>query len=805
MKRGGPAPETVFRIRIGIAAAAFAAVFIFLGIHLFAMQGRYSDYYKRKVADQMTTERTVSARRGSIYSSGGELLATDITKYRVFIEPQAVINGQEKAHERLEAAAQAVKVADGALRALKQNKKSGVSDIEKAEKALADAEKELTEAASSPLLDAAEIISRGLSEITGVEYETVLEMTGRVGSMDATVLKAADRETADRVAAFRSENGFGGMIHLGTVAERNYVYGGLASHLLGFTGTEGNGLYGLELYYNEELSGSDGRYVTELDSLGKEIGYDYGSFIPAEDGCSLHTTIDIKVQSILEEQLKKTYYETGSLEGACGIVMNVRTGAVLAMATYPDFDCNDAWTLDSEYAAKLADSGLAEDLPQYGSLRAELLEKMWSNMAVSYTYIPGSTFKVITSAIALDSSSVRLSDRFTCTGSIVVEDRRVHCSNIYGHGNLTFAEGLQQSCNPWFIQLGVKIGGSTFYDYFENFGYLRKSGIDLPGEGGTLFWSRDEFTKINLAMCAFGQNFKVSPIRHLTSLVSIANGGYLIKPYIVDYITDSDGNVVSSHTPETVKQVISGSVSRTVAGILADGVAGNGGSRNAYVAGYRVAAKTGTSEKVGEADEEMKICSCMAFAPSDDPEIAMIIIVDAPTKGVIYGSTVAAPYVSAALSEILPSLGVEPVYTAAESAKLTVEVGNYTGRVSYDAVEAIEKLGVKSRTVGVGTMVTAQVPAAGTKLQKDSGTVVLYVGDNAPENNIVIPNVAGISAAAARQQLISAGLNIRINGTTNYETGSGAVVFSQSPTAGTLATAGDVVEVTFRYMAVADD
>ena len=306
-------------------------------------------------------------------------------------------------------------------------------------------------------------------------------------------------------------------------------------------------------------------------------------------------------------------------------------------------------------------------------------------------------------------------------------------------------------------------------------------------------------------MCAFGQNFKVSPIRHLTSLVSIANGGYLIKPYIVDYITDSDGNVVSSHTPETVKQVISGSVSRTVAGILADGVAGNGGSRNAYVAGYRVAAKTGTSEKVGEADEEMKICSCMAFAPSDDPEIAMIIIVDAPTKGVIYGSTVAAPYVSAALSEILPSLGVEPVYTAAESAKLTVEVGNYTGRVSYDAVEAIEKLGVKSRTVGVGTMVTAQVPAAGTKLQKDSGTVVLYVGDNAPENNIVIPNVAGISAAAARQQLISAGLNIRINGTTNYETGSGAVVFSQSPAAGTLATAGDVVEVTFRYMAVADD
>ena len=386
----------------------------------------------------------------------------------------------------------------------------------------------------------------------------------------------------------------------------------------------------------------------------------------------------------------------------------------------------------------------------------------------------------------------------------MTEDRLVHCSVLTGHGLLNFAQGLQQSCNPWFIHAGQAIGTAVFYDHFKDFGYLDKTGIDLPGEGATQFWARNEFTKINLSMCAFGQNFKISPIRHLSSLAAIANGGYTVNPYVVEKITDAEGNVVWRHTPTDTRQAVSASAASTVANILAEGVAGNGGSRNAYVAGYRVAAKTGTSEKIGD-NEEDRICSCMAFAPVDDPEIIMILMVDTPTKGVIFGSTIAAPYVSATLAEILPELGIEPVYTEAEAAKLSVTVLDWVGSVSFGARNAVEALGLTCETVGVGTVVTAQFPEAGSTLSKKDGRVVLYLGDEKPKNDIRVPDLVGMPAATARQQLISLGLNVNISGATNYETGQGAVVYEQSPAPGSFATRGDIVNLTFRYLNVADD
>jgi stage V sporulation protein D (sporulation-specific penicillin-binding protein) len=746
------------KVHIIIVLAVLVGVTVFLAARILSLQTVNFEYYRRKVLDQLTYETALEAERGRIYDSRGEVLATNVTTYRIFISPQDII----------------------------QNMREGGNE-------------------GDPLLmKLDETISRGLSEICGVDYGKILEMTGRKGSMDATVLSEADKETADRVRAFISENRLGTMVYVRPKSTRYYIYGDLAANVIGFTGTDGYGLYGLEYSYEKYLAGTDGKYIAARDSYGNALPYEYESRIEAEDGYDLHTTLDIKIQSILEEQLEKAYRESGSQAGACGIVMNVKTGAVYAMGTYPDFDNNNAWTLNPVYAEQLASSGLNTGGSDYADLAYSLLLKQWSNKAVSDTYIPGSTFKIITTAIGLETASVYTAERFTCTGRIRVADYTIHCHNHSGHGTLSFAEGLQQSCNPVFITVGLRIGTAAFYRYFNNFGYLDKSGIDLPGEGTTLFWDENDFKEIDLATCAFGQNFKISPIRHLTSIAAVANGGRLVTPYIVSSITDSEGRVIWEHDTAEIRQVISADVCRTIAEILREGVAGSGGSRNAYVAGYRVAAKTGTSEKIGD-NENMKIGSCVAFAPADDPEVAMIIMVDEPTKGSLFGSVVAAPYVSATLSRILPYLGIEPVYTAAEAAKLEKTVGDYRGSVLYTAKAAIEKLGFKCESVGVGTVVTAQVPAAGTTLATDTGKIILYVGDAAPEYSLRVPDVTGMSATAAASVLVNAGFNVQITGATNYTSASGAVVYSQEPAAGSLATKGEPVSVNLRYLNVSDD
>ncbi|MBO7375474.1 MAG: PASTA domain-containing protein, partial [Clostridia bacterium] len=688
-------PGKAFGFKVLITMLLLTAGFVFLVIKLFEIQITDFKVYRQKVVDQLTYEGTIPSERGLIYSADGELLAANTVRYRIFIDPTAI---QEEM----------AKIADG-------------------EESRVVCERPIDEE-----------IADGLSVITGVSAEKILEMSRKLGRLDETVLRSADSELAGKVREYVSEHRFERLIYLEGTSERYYIYGDFASHLLGFTGRDGYGLYGLEYYYNEELTGTDGRFIAATDAGGRVLPYEYETRIPAENGNNLYTTINRRVQTALAKQVKKAYEDSEAQEGACGIVMNVKTGAVLGMATYPDFDCNNYSALGPVLQKKLADSGYEEGTEGYELLRNSLMLSSWSNMAVSYSYIPGSTFKPVTAAIALETDSVKLTDTFYCSGQIVTEDRLVHCSVLTGHGLLNFAQGLQQSCNPWFIHAGQAIGTAVFYDHFKDFGYLDKTGIDLPGEGATQFWARNEFTKINLSMCAFGQNFKISPIRHLSSLAAIANGGYTVNPYVVEKITDAEGNVVWRHTPTDTRQAVSASAASTVANILAEGVAGNGGSRNAYVAGYRVAAKTGTSEKIGD-NEEDRICSCMAFAPVDDPEIIMILMVDTPTKGVIFGSTIAAPYVSATLAEILPELGIEPVYTEAEAAKLSVTVLDWVGSVSFGAKNAVEALGLTCETVGVGTVVTAQFPEAGSTLSKKDGRVVLYLGDEKPKNDIRVP------------------------------------------------------------------
>ncbi len=746
--------------RAFFALCAVALAFFGLIYRIFLLQTADFEYYQSKVLDQLTTESTILSKRGNIYDSNGILLATNKTAYRIFIAPQTIHDEMKKA----------------------EDSPSTEDDYR---------------------IDLDVKIASKLSELLGVEYKTVLDYTTQTGSLDATIRSRASEDEANEVLAFISELKISNCVYVEPISVRHYNYGDLATHVLGFTGRDGNGLYGLELYYEKELAGTPGKFITARDAYGNEMPYKYQSKIDPVDGYNLNTTINIKLQAILEEQLEATYKESGAQAGVAGVVMNVKTGAVYAMATYPDFDSNNAWTLSSEYAAELLASGFTEGEKEYSSLKASLQNRMWANKALNFTYMPGSTFKIVTTSMALETGASNLSETFVCRGSLNVYGSVIHCHKVRGHGTLTFAGGLQQSCNPCMMTLAARMGEDTFYGYIKNFGYLEKSGIDLPGEANSIFHDEKDFGPVDLAVYSFGQNFKINMIQHLRAISAVANGGTLVEPYMVQSMTDRDGNVVWEHETKELRQVVSTSVCKTVSSILEEGVSGNGGSKNAYVAGYRIAAKTGTSEKIGE-NEDLRIGSCVAFAPADDPEIAILIIVDEPTCTNVFGSYVAAPYVANCLEKMLPVIGVEPVYTADEAARLEVEIGNYAGMMSFSARSAIEKNGLSVEIIGNGEKVTAQVPAAGSKLSKQNGKVILYVGDAAPSNDQTVPNVIGMSPSAANRVLINAGFNISIDGATNYDVGSGAEVVAQYPEAGTVATRGDVITVTFRHTDVSD-
>ncbi|MDD6259480.1 MAG: penicillin-binding transpeptidase domain-containing protein, partial [Clostridiales bacterium] len=648
--------STKLVMRSYILFAVIIAAFAFLAYKIFAIQTVNFDYYQQKVINQLTTESTVYSKRGSIYDSEGVQLATNISAYRIFIAPS--------------------------------NIRAAVS-----------------ESTGDEAKNYDDIIARGLSEILGekygVTYETVAEMIEKKkGSLDATVVRLADGESADLVLDFISKNDLGNMVLVEATSKRYYAYGSVASHVLGFTGTDGAGLYGLEYQYNSQLAGTPGKYITARDSYGREMPYEYKSVIEAVDGYDMHTTLNLKLQMILEEQLKATFEECQPECGAAGLVMNVKTGAVLAMATYPDFDCNDARTLDSYYTGLLEGSGYTPGSAEYNLLKGELQTKMWSNKVLTDPYMPGSTFKIITTSMALEQDVAKVDEKFFCAGYLQVANRKIHCYHTSGHGSLTFGQGLQQSCNPVLMTVGMRVGQEKFYNYFREFGYLDKTGIDLPGEGKTTFWDESEFGIVDLAVASFGQNFQVSMLHHLTALSAVANNGYLMTPYIVEKMTDSEGNVVYSHQVESRRQVISASVSKTVSQILEEGVSGDGGAKNCYIPGYKIAAKTGTSEKIGDPDPLARIGSCVAYAPSDDPEIAILIVVDDPKIGSRFGSMIAAPYIANCLAQMLPYLGYEPEYTDAEKAALDVEVGEYRGRSPAVTRNLIKELGVECEIIG---------------------------------------------------------------------------------------------------------
>jgi Cell division protein FtsI/penicillin-binding protein 2 len=733
-------------VRSTIIGLVCVAAWVAIIRQLFVLQIVDYDQYQTKVLDNIQRETTLTAERGIIYDRNMVQLATNYTVYRVFISPRDIIDDAQ-----------------------------------------------------------AKLIANGLVELLGVDYNEVIDRAGRTGRADETIKKNVSEEDADKVLEFITANDLDSQIHLEASTSRYYPYNSLAAQVIGLVGTDG-GLLGLELEYNDYLSGSSGRYLTARNAYGLSMPYKYDTYIDASNGANLVTTIDLTLQSMLEKELEKTYIDSAPLNRVTGVVLNPKTGAVLAMATYPSFNLNDPYTLTDEYQKKLDESGYAVGSDEYKALYTTLLYSMWKNKAVSELYEPGSTFKIITSAAALEENVVKFTDMFTCTGSFYVEgySKPIHCWKTSGHGTISFEVGLQQSCNPTLMQVAARLGREKFYEYFKAFGYTEKTGIDLPGEANSYYHAYSGFNQVELAVYSFGQTFKVTPLQQLTGICTVANGGYLVTPYVVEKLVDDDGNVLMSHKTDVKRQVVSTEVCTEVTDVLERGVSGNGGAKNAYVAGYKVAAKTGTSEVRDILDENgnsyLRVGSCVAYAPSDDPQIAVIIVVDQPQNGGVFGSVIAAPYVSSFLNEALPYLGVERNYTDEDLARIAVTVGDYVGKSVGDAKTLVNTLGVDVEVKGDGSTVTYQMPTSGESINKDTGKIILYCGDETPTDTVTVPNVMNMSATNCNQTLLNYGLNILIDGTTNYDIASGAVVIAQEPASGTVVPSGTVVTVTLRYL-----
>ena len=737
--------------RAGVIGIIIAAAFLFLLVRILMLQTVGYEKYRDKVLNQITTEAEVVAERGKIYDRNGVLLATSVTTYRVFIAPRIIAQVSEE-----------------------QELKYDV------------------------------LIATELAGILDVEYDYILKQTTYTKYLDRTLARNVDEEVAERVRKVIQDNDLEDMVFLQAGTTRYYPNGTLACHALGFTGSDGAGQYGLELEYDSVLSGTNGRYITARDSHGNEMPYEYQSYIEAQDGYSIVTTLDINIQATLEEQLRTTYIESGGQNRATGMVIDVQTGEILAQATYPDFDLNDPRKLNDADQAVLDSSGYTLDSEEYAKLKQELQLTTWSNKAVTEVYMPGSTFKIVTAAMAYEENLVNPTETFYCAGyhyPLEGSKIKIHCHKTTGHGSQTFEVGLQNSCNPVLMMMGARIGRERFYNYFRAFGYLEKTGIDLPGEGTSIFYQESAFSELDLATASFGQNFKVSPIQQLMAVTAVANGGYLLTPHMVKEVIDSEGNVVTSYTTEVKRQVISTETAKKLAEVLEGGVSGGAGAKNAYVAGYRVAAKTGTSEKIDKKNEtgtEYYICSCVGFAPADDPEIAVIILVDEPTKGVLYGSVVAAPYLANVMRDVLPYLGVEAVYTDKELANMAVEAPSLVGWYATVAKSQAESMGFEVEIVGSGSVVKSQSPAPYTALESHNAKVILYTESDAEKLTVTVPDLTGKTAVAANEILANFGLNIRIAGTNNYMSGSGAVAVAQSHAPGSEVERGTVITVTFR-------
>lgn len=705
---------------------------------------------------------TLSANRGAIYDANGTALAWSATVYNIYIDPT-----------------------------LYREEMKSIEDANDKKKSAAEEENETAD----NLVDVDQLktsITNFLSEKLGLKTEEVeasFEKDGRYYVLQTQV----EKNVTDEITAYFEKLN---LSFIGTEAttRRYYPQNELAAAVIGFTNGDGDGQYGLEYQYDDYLSGVDGRVISAQAANGEEMPYRYSTTYDAEDGDSLYLTLDTTIQYYLEKSLAEMVEKFEVKERACGVIMNPKTGAVYAMATYPTFDLNNPSEI---YDAKTAQELAALPEGEYSTAYATARETQWKNKVISEISYPGSTFKIVTMADAFEENLINMeTDSFYCSGQVQVADATIRCSNTAGHGAQNFTQALTNSCNPAFIEIGQRIGIDKFSYYFEGFGLAEKTGIDLPGEAVSYSVTGDDMTIVDLASAAYGQCNKVTAMELVTAYSAAINGGYMVTPHVVDHVVDSNGNIVLQNETEVKRQIVSEETSDIVREQL-EAVVNNNPSHNAYIQGYRIGGKSGTAEKLdtSTADDRQHVASYCCFAPADDPEVIMLIMADEPNMEIgYYGSQVVVPYARDIMEEILPAMGFYPEYSDGEDTDSTVTVPYLQSADITSAESTLAQLGLTYEVVGDGTTVASQSPSTGTSVTK-GGKVILYteVGGNSGDT-IEVPNLVGMTAAEVNETMTYYDLNYAIVGSSASE--SGALVQYQSEEAGTVVPRGTAITLT---------
>ena len=717
-------------------------MFVLLFFRLFDLQITRHEELQSKAVNQQTRRTVVTASRGTIYDTAGNILAISSSAETIILSPLEINN------------------------------------------ALNDTENPVTWTKDS--------LAAGLAEILGKDAASIRKRMDNVKSQYELIQLRADEEVAAKVRAYVEENKISG-VHLVADTKRYYPYGSLAAQVIGFVGDDNTGLYGLEAYYEEELEGQSGLVISAKDQAENDMLYTYEQYFAAKNGSDLTLTLDTTIQYYLEKGLEAMTDKFSAANGASGIVMNAKTGGIMAMASYPNYDLNDFLTV--------SDQTLQERIGRGENTLAEMQLLQWRNKALNDTYEPGSTFKILTLSAALEEGVVDKTTTVNCGGSVNISGYTIHCSNKNGHGLQTLVQSVGNSCNPAFINYGLRIGNEKFYEYMRSFGLMNTTGIDLGGEAVGVFAADSSFTQLDLACYAFGQNFTVTPLTLIAAQAACVNGGYLHTPYLVERITDSDGNVTYRHDSTPVRQVISEQTSATVRECL-EYVVASGTGKNGQVAGYRIGGKTGTADKGQTGDV---VVSFLCFAPADDPQVIMLITMDTPSRATgtyVSGGNMVAPTASTVMAEVLPYLGIEPSYSAEELLGMDTTVPNVIGSTVEQAKEKLKERALSYKIVGDGDTITDQTPAGGAIIPGKS-TVILYASAAKPTDKCVVPHLLGKTPSEANTAATAAGLLIRFSGTTGSES-SAIRVLSQSIDEGTEVDAGTVITVQLGDTSVTD-
>lgn len=753
--RDGAPNRMMLRRTLFLLSVCGAAAFVVLAARLYYLQIVHHDELEARAIAQQVRETTVSAPRGTIYDAKGEVLAMSAGVDTIYLSPAEIAQNNEDA---------------GAIAA-------------------------------------------GLAEILGLDYDAVYAKTQNTRSWYEVVARKVEEDVATAVREFKEEGGYTG-IKLEADTKRYYPNGSLAAHVIGFVGTDNTGLGGIEAKYDKVLSGTNGYVMRSTTAAGTDMLYtSWEDYFDAVPGSDMVLTIDAGIQYYVEKHLAQAVEDYDIQNGAAAICMEVDTGAILAMASLGNFDLNDYQTISGEAMAEI-DAAASSDAER-AELIAAAQQLQWRNKAISDTYEPGSTFKIITLAMALEEGVVDMNSSFYCGGSTSVLGRNtpVRCWKSGGHGSQTLTQAVQHSCNVAFVNIGQRIGEERFYDYAEAFGFFERTGdssaqltgttgIDLGGESGSIWWSEDVFCNpenlSQLAAASFGQTFNITPLQLITAVSACVNGGYLMQPYLVQSTTSPDG-AVTEHDSTPVRQVISEETSAKVRQILEQvvGDSTEGTGRNAYVAGYRIGGKTGTSTKTTEeiAGNKEYIVSFIGFAPADDPQIALLVLLDNPSSesGIyVSGGQMAAPVVGKMMADILPYLGLEPEYSDSELQTMDRAVPDVMGLSIAEAQSKLAESGLSCRVIGSGGAVTSQLPAANSVIA--SGSEVLLYADAAPAGGGSVPNLNGMTYSQAREALAAMGLFIGSD--SSVTDADNQLVSGQDIRAGTSAQAGTVITVT---------